>query len=236
MQLREEVRVMKTKSGCGNGVKNIRIGLDRLESDWKWPRNAKGARMKRCERELLSSDWSKLGLFGKSNSHSGGSLTVQGSPRQHGISAWEPGDSRSDPIRGSIFRLRARGPGDSRIVPVTAAYSWESGAESRTPSNICSKCESNPKLWVRCHTAKQNDPSLILGILVAPCDTSFKTFQTSFARDKGLSELQRTKVPAPSERVTPQVGAWAFNHPHTRTTPSHPYTSSPQHKHTQLTA
>ncbi|MED6122190.1 hypothetical protein PIB30_037437 [Stylosanthes scabra] len=42
--------------------------LDRLESDWKWPGNAKGARMKRCERELLSSDWRKLGLFGKSNS------------------------------------------------------------------------------------------------------------------------------------------------------------------------
>ncbi|MED6122364.1 hypothetical protein PIB30_039036 [Stylosanthes scabra] len=38
-------------------------------------------------------------------------------------------------IRGSIFRLRARGPGDSRIVPVTAGYSWEPGAKSRTPSN-----------------------------------------------------------------------------------------------------
>ncbi|MED6218739.1 hypothetical protein PIB30_029317, partial [Stylosanthes scabra] len=42
--------------------------LDRLESDWKWPRNAKRTRMKRCERELLSSDWSKLGLFGNRNS------------------------------------------------------------------------------------------------------------------------------------------------------------------------
>ncbi|MED6140562.1 hypothetical protein PIB30_094405 [Stylosanthes scabra] len=41
---------------------------------------------------------------------------------------------------------------------------------------------------------------VILGILVAPCDTSFKTFQTPSARDKGLSELQRTKVPAPSGR------------------------------------
>ncbi|MED6207334.1 hypothetical protein PIB30_034845, partial [Stylosanthes scabra] len=44
---------------------------------------------------------------------------------------------------------------------------------------------------------------VLLGILVAPCDTSFKTFRTSSARDKGLSELQRTKFPAPSGRVTP---------------------------------
>ncbi|MED6169528.1 hypothetical protein PIB30_022155 [Stylosanthes scabra] len=43
-----------------------------------------------------------------------------------------------NPIRGSIFRLRARGPGDSRIVPVTVGYSWEPGAESRTPSNTSS--------------------------------------------------------------------------------------------------
>ncbi|MED6113117.1 hypothetical protein PIB30_067915 [Stylosanthes scabra] len=103
MQLKEELRIMKTKWGCGNGVKNIRIcvytaalidemkdksrkagigweprvfltrytdvsGLDRLELDWKWPRKAKGARTKRCEKELLSSDWSKFGLFGKRNS------------------------------------------------------------------------------------------------------------------------------------------------------------------------
>ncbi|MED6210687.1 hypothetical protein PIB30_066475 [Stylosanthes scabra] len=84
--------------------------------------------------------------------HSGSSLTVRGSPRQHGTSAWEPGDSRTDPIRGSIFRSRARGPCDSRIVPVTAGYSWEPGTESRTPSNTCSKCELNPELWVRCYT------------------------------------------------------------------------------------
>ncbi|MED6122149.1 hypothetical protein PIB30_037143 [Stylosanthes scabra] len=42
-------------------------------------------------------------------------------------------------MRGSIFHLRAKGPGDSRIVPVTAGYSWQPGAESRTPSNTCSK-------------------------------------------------------------------------------------------------
>ncbi|MED6224565.1 hypothetical protein PIB30_085346 [Stylosanthes scabra] len=53
-----------------------------------------------------------------------------------------------DRTRGSIFRSRTRGPSDSRIVPVTAGYSWEPGAESRTPSNTCSKCELNPKLWV----------------------------------------------------------------------------------------
>ncbi|MED6159084.1 hypothetical protein PIB30_039066 [Stylosanthes scabra] len=41
-------------------------------------------------------------------------------------------------IRGSIFRSRARGPSDSRIVLVTAGYSWEPGAESRTLSNTCS--------------------------------------------------------------------------------------------------
>ncbi|MED6142744.1 hypothetical protein PIB30_000306 [Stylosanthes scabra] len=114
--------------------------------------------------------------------HSGSSLTVRDSPRQHGTSAWEPGDSRSDPIRGSILRLRARGPGDSSIVPVTAGYSWELGAESRTPSNTCSKCELSPELTTR----------VILGILVAPCDTSFKTFPTQPARDKVLSEVQRT--------------------------------------------
>ncbi|MED6184036.1 hypothetical protein PIB30_043540 [Stylosanthes scabra] len=49
-------------------MKPIPMGLDRLESDLKWPRIVKGARMKRCERELLSSYWSKLGLFGKRNS------------------------------------------------------------------------------------------------------------------------------------------------------------------------
>ncbi|MED6109512.1 hypothetical protein PIB30_034304 [Stylosanthes scabra] len=32
------------------------------------------------------------------------------------------------------------------IVPVTAGYSWEPRAESRTPSNTCSKCELNPEL------------------------------------------------------------------------------------------
>ncbi|MED6176251.1 hypothetical protein PIB30_086312, partial [Stylosanthes scabra] len=49
--------------------------------------------------------------------------------------------------KGSIFRSRARGPGDSGIVPVTTGYSWEMGAESRTPSNTSSKCELNPELW-----------------------------------------------------------------------------------------
>ncbi|MED6195560.1 hypothetical protein PIB30_038984 [Stylosanthes scabra] len=37
--------------------------------------------------------------------------------------------------------------GLTRIVPVTAGYSWEPGAETRTPSNTCSKCELNPELW-----------------------------------------------------------------------------------------
>ncbi|MED6183734.1 hypothetical protein PIB30_040454 [Stylosanthes scabra] len=79
---------------------------------------------------------------------------------------------------------------------VTAAgYSWEPGAESRTPSNTCSKCELNPELW-------STTTRVLLGILVAPCDTSFKTFQSSSARDKRLSELQPPKVPAPSGRVT----------------------------------
>ncbi|MED6179736.1 hypothetical protein PIB30_003535 [Stylosanthes scabra] len=64
-------------------------------------------------------------------------------------------------------------PGDSRIVPVTAGYSWEPGAETRTPSNTCSICELNPEWW------------------------------TPSARDKGLSELQRTKVPTSSGRVNP---------------------------------
>ncbi|MED6204434.1 hypothetical protein PIB30_009177 [Stylosanthes scabra] len=112
-----------------------------------------------------------VGLMKPVSTRSGSSLTVRGSPRLHGTSAWEPGDSRSDPIRGSVFRSRARGPGDSRIVPVTTGYSWELGAETQTPSNTCSKCELNPELW------------------------------TPSARDKGLSELQRTKVPAPSGRV-----------------------------------
>ncbi|MED6149231.1 hypothetical protein PIB30_060478, partial [Stylosanthes scabra] len=43
---------------------------------------------------------------------------------------------------------------------------------------------------------------VLLGILLAPCDTSFKTFQTPSARDKELSKLQRPKVPAPSGRVS----------------------------------
>ncbi|MED6143769.1 hypothetical protein PIB30_009018 [Stylosanthes scabra] len=34
----------------------------------------------------------------------------------------------------------------SQIVPVTTGYSWEPGAESRTPSNSCSKSELNPEL------------------------------------------------------------------------------------------
>ncbi|MED6139401.1 hypothetical protein PIB30_083505 [Stylosanthes scabra] len=29
---------------------------------------------------------------------------------------------------------------------MTASYSWEQGAETRTPSNTCSKCELNPEL------------------------------------------------------------------------------------------
>ncbi|MED6200751.1 hypothetical protein PIB30_088308 [Stylosanthes scabra] len=69
--------------------------------------------------------------------HSGSFLTVRGSPRQHGTSAWEPGDSRSDPDCTS----------DSGLL-------LGAGAESQTPSNTCSKCESNPELWVHCHIAR----------------------------------------------------------------------------------
>ncbi|MED6205881.1 hypothetical protein PIB30_021839 [Stylosanthes scabra] len=36
-----------------------------------------------------------------------------------------------------LGNLVTAGPGDSRIVPVIAGYSWEPGAETRTPSNTC---------------------------------------------------------------------------------------------------
>ncbi|MED6160587.1 hypothetical protein PIB30_052795 [Stylosanthes scabra] len=52
----------------------------------------------------------------------------------------------------------------------------EPGAESRTPSNTCSKCDLNPELWP--------------------------------ARDKVLSELQRTKA-SPPERACHSFGAIA---------------------------
>ncbi|MED6146280.1 hypothetical protein PIB30_032997 [Stylosanthes scabra] len=75
------------------------------------------------------------------------------------------------------------GPGDSRIVPVIAGYSWEPGGESRTSSNTCSN----------------NDPSLILSILVAPSDTSFKTSQRS---PRGIRCFQTTTTKAsPPERA-----------------------------------
>ncbi|MED6158814.1 hypothetical protein PIB30_036322 [Stylosanthes scabra] len=133
--------------------------------------------------------------------HSGSSSIVRALPRQHGISAWEAGDRR--------------GLGDSRIVPVIAGYSWEPGAESRTPSNTCSKCELNPKLW--------NDPSSILGILVAPCDTSFKT---SRHRLQGERCFQTTTTKAsPPERAphtdTPSTrGKYKRSRPNSLQSPS----------------
>ncbi|MED6171174.1 hypothetical protein PIB30_038322 [Stylosanthes scabra] len=79
-----------------------------------------------------------------------------------------------DPIEFVSPGHRSEAPyfAHAQEVLVTSGYSWEPGAESRTPSNTCSKCELNPELW------------------------------TPSARDKGLSELQRMKVPAPSGRVT----------------------------------
>ncbi|MED6180356.1 hypothetical protein PIB30_009424 [Stylosanthes scabra] len=46
-----------------------------------------------------------------------------------------------------LGNLVTAGPGDNRIVPVTAGYSWEPGAETRTPSNTCFICELNPEQW-----------------------------------------------------------------------------------------
>ncbi|MED6222245.1 hypothetical protein PIB30_062475 [Stylosanthes scabra] len=69
-------------------------------------------------------------------------------------------------------------------VLVTAGYSWEPGAESRTSSNNCSN----------------NDRSPILGILVALCDTSFENVLTQPARDKAefgaevLGESERNEM------------------------------------------
>ncbi|MED6135563.1 hypothetical protein PIB30_047704 [Stylosanthes scabra] len=111
---------------------------------------------------------------------------MTGAASPHKDHARGTGQSRKA-IRGSIFHLRARGPGDNRIVPVTAGYSWEPGAESRTPSNTCSKCDLNPELW--------NDPSPILGILVAPCDTSFKT---SRRRPQGIRGFLNYNDESPS--------------------------------------
>ncbi|MED6106132.1 hypothetical protein PIB30_002025 [Stylosanthes scabra] len=91
---------------------------------------------------------------------------IRGMHAQKAVSAQMRTHSKLLCIRGSIFRLRARGHRDSRILLVTAGYSWESGAESRTPSNTC----SNP------------------------------------ARDKVLSELQRTKA-SPPERACHVFGA-----------------------------
>ncbi|MED6134570.1 hypothetical protein PIB30_038115 [Stylosanthes scabra] len=63
--------------------------------------------------------------------------------------------------RSERISLRARGPGDSSIVPVTAGYSWEPGAESRTPSNTCSKCELNPEFLRTAFNQSQLQPTPI---------------------------------------------------------------------------
>ncbi|MED6171201.1 hypothetical protein PIB30_038533 [Stylosanthes scabra] len=80
-----------------------------------------------------------------------------------------------------------RGPGDSRIVLVIAGYSWEPGAESRTPSNTCS------------NVSRTQNCGFVATQLVGFGYSGGSSYGP--ARDKVLSDYNERKHHHPSGRV-----------------------------------